>query len=305
LSLTKHIGAVIVIGALLWMTTIAAAQDGIISEADFWRRLELTDVLLKDPSGETIAQVNDLWRDVDRVRLPDGTVIRVNVTWLQSNSDKGVAYLEWVRNRVHAILAFHELRTGTDVHSADKLADLNDVLQQQRFRYEGSPSVKSQPSHEDSRATSGSAELMSPSLAQLLLIAVGLSVAIGLLVYLWRMLQVQPAAADLDADAAPDASQAAEDRAEESKAANDYRMAIRQLYLASLLLLDEQGIIRYDAALTNREHLEQLREQPRLRELMVQAVTIFDRVWYGFAPADEALYRSFREHLEQLRRFGR
>jgi hypothetical protein len=76
------------------------------------------------------------------------------------------------------------------------------------------------------------------------------------------------------------------------------------LYLASLLVLDEQQIIRYDAALTNREHLEQLHERPHVRELMAQVVTIFDRVWYGFAPADETLYRSFRQYLEQLRRFG-
>jgi hypothetical protein len=130
-------------------------------------------------------------------------------------------------------------------------------------------------------------------------------VVIGLLVYLGRMLRVQPAAVDLDTETVPGSSQAAADRAEELKAVSDYRAAIRQLYLASLLALDEQRIIRYDATLTNREHLDQLRDQPHLRELMSQVVSIFDRVWYGFAPADESLYRSFRQYLDQLRQSGR
>jgi hypothetical protein len=285
-----------VLGALLWMTTHAAAQDGIIDEANFWYRLDLTDVLLAESSGETITQVNNLWRDVDRVRLPDGTVIGVNVAWLQVNSDSSPDDLRQVHARVRAILAYHEISLGNDAQSAAQLDALDAIFR----RDEVSQAGESRPR----RDNSSGGKLLAPSTAHMILIAFGVIVVLGLLVYLGRMLQVQPAAVDLDTEVIPASSQAATDKAEELKAVQDYRAAIRQLYLASLLVLDEQGIIRFDAALTNREHLDQLREQPRLRELMTQVVTIFDHVWYGFAPADEALYRSFRHYLDQLRQGG-
>jgi hypothetical protein len=296
LKLKKPIGAIIAVGALLWTTTFATAQDGIISEDDFWYRLTLTDLLLGQPSGETVAQVNDLWRDVDGVRMPDETVIRVDVTWVQLSPDSSTADITQVHDRVRALLTFHERFSEDNTQSADRLAALDDVLQRRVHEEKPGPAE----SDSSSRAVS-----LSPSLAQMVLIAAGLIVVIVLLGYLWGMLQVQPAAVDLSSDSIPSSSQAATVRAEEYQAAHDYRAAIRQLYLASLLVLDEQQIIRYDAALTNREHLEQLHEQPLVHELMAQVVTIFDRVWYGFAPADETLYRAFRQYLEQLRRFGR
>jgi hypothetical protein len=102
LKLKKLLGAIIAVGVLLWTTTFAAAQDGIISEADFWYRLELTDSLLAQLSSEMIPQVNDLWRDVDGVRMPDETVIRVDVTWLQLSPDSRIPDMAQVHDRVRA-----------------------------------------------------------------------------------------------------------------------------------------------------------------------------------------------------------
>jgi hypothetical protein len=296
--LAKRFVALVIIGALLGLTAItAAAQDGTIGEADYWQRLELTASLLGGLSGEVIPQVNNLWYGVDSVRLPDETVIQVDVDWLRLPPASTAADRIRVRDRVRAMLDFHARYSGDHAGAADDLAKLDNLLRQ--------PAPPSSAGSASSSSSSSGGELLSPSLSEAVLILAGVIVVIGLLVYLGRMLRVQPAAVDLDTETVPGSSQAAADRAEELKAVSDYRAAIRQLYLASLLALDEQRIIRYDATLTNREHLDQLRDQPHLRELMSQVVSIFDRVWYGFAPADESLYRSFRQYLDQLRQSGR
>jgi hypothetical protein len=293
LTLAKRFAALVIIGALLGLTAVAAAQDSTISEADYWQRLELTASLLEGLSGAVNPQVNNLWTGVDSVRLPDETVIQIDVDWLRLPQISTAADRVRVRDRVRAMLDFHARYSGANAGAADDLAKLDALLRQPT------------PPPITARTTSSGGESLSPSFFEAVLILVVVIVVIGLLVYLARMLQVQPAAVDLDDEAIPGSSQAAADRAEKLKAVSDYRAAIRQLYLASLLALDEQRIIRYDATLTNREHLDQLRDQPHLRELMSQVVSIFDRVWYGFAPADESLYRSFRQYLDQLRQSGR
>ncbi len=85
-----------------------------------------------------------------------------------------------------------------------------------------------------------------------------------------------------------------------SEASQDYRAAIRYLYLSSLLTLDERGLIRYDRTLTNREHLRQVADNQPLFDLLRPIVNVFDRVWYGFAPVDAALYQDFRQNVERL-----
>jgi hypothetical protein len=297
LTLAKRFAALVIIAALLGLATRAAAQDSTISEADYWQRLELTASLLDGLSGAVTSQVNNLWTGVDSVRLPDETVIQVDVDWLRLPPASTAADRVQVRDRVRAMLDFHARYSGANAGAADDLAKLDNLLRQ--------PTPPSSAASASSSNSGSGGELLSPSFSEAVLILVGVIVVIGLLVYLGRMLQVQPAAVDLDSETVPGSSQTAADRAEELKAVSDYRAAIRQLYLASLLALDEQRIIRFDAALTNREHLDQLRDQPHLRELMSQVVSIFDRVWYGFAPADEALYRSFRQYLDQLRQSGR
>ena len=124
----------------------------------------------------------------------------------------------------------------------------------------------------------------------------------GVLFYLARTLRFQRAALDMPPEPGedPPTSTAAHDLAAESEAAHDYRSAIRYLYLASLLKLDERGLIHYDRTLTNREHVRQITGNPQLVEALQPVVNTFDRVWYGFAPVDEPHYQDFRQHVERL-----
>jgi len=84
-------------------------------------------------------------------------------------------------------------------------------------------------------------------------------------------------------------------------ASGDYRAAIRHLYLSTLLLLDERRALRYDRSLTNREVLAQVAGDEALAERLRPVVEEFDRVWYGFAPVDEAEYEAYQRQIGRVR----
>ncbi len=80
----------------------------------------------------------------------------------------------------------------------------------------------------------------------------------------------------------------------------DYRTAVRYLYLSALLLLEEQGQLRYDRALTNREYLRSLSDRPELKRILSEVVEVFDRVWYGYHELDAEAYQHYVKQIELL-----
>jgi hypothetical protein len=90
-------------------------------------------------------------------------------------------------------------------------------------------------------------------------------------------------------------------RAETLSTQGDYRNAIRYLYLSSLLVLDEQGLMRYDRSRTNREYLRSISSKPELAKPLSDVIDVFDRVWYGFETVDEQTYRSYIRRVDELR----
>lgn len=90
-------------------------------------------------------------------------------------------------------------------------------------------------------------------------------------------------------------------RAEELSTGGDYRTAVRYLYLSSLLLLEERGLLRYDRSLTNREYLRTIAHQPRLTAVLRQVIDVFDRVWYGFQPISKESYEEFARQVDSLK----
>lgn len=90
-------------------------------------------------------------------------------------------------------------------------------------------------------------------------------------------------------------------RAEELSTGGDYRTAVRYLYLSSLLLLEERGLLRYDRSLTNREYLRTITHQPRLTAVLRQVIDVFDRVWYGFQPISKESYEAFARQVDSLK----
>ena len=81
----------------------------------------------------------------------------------------------------------------------------------------------------------------------------------------------------------------------------DLRSAMRQLYLATLLLLDERGILSFDRTLTNREIVGALRPLPELAQALQPVVNAYDPVWYGRKPIDNLQFEDFRQRIEGAR----
>lgn len=80
----------------------------------------------------------------------------------------------------------------------------------------------------------------------------------------------------------------------------DYRNAVRQLYLATLLQLDRQGKIKFDPTLTNREYLHQTSNDPGTTAALAPIVETFDRVWYGFEPITSTEFDAYRTRVEKV-----
>ncbi len=291
---------------LLLFPGVVYSQDLMLDEAKFWTLMQQTDTLLQqalvqpDPSA-IIEQTLELWQGVRHVRLSN-SIIEIDVQWITQPLTSGDSQaLRTLQQRVRALLDYRaSLVPGVNGPS---LSALDEVLQDSRFRYVDitptpiptqMPSIDLQPV----------ANVVSPGLSQVLLVAAGIAVVIAVFLYFARGLQIQPAV--LDDNASPDepaTSATAVDRAAEFAAARDYRSAIRYLYLSSLLLLDERGLIHYDSTLTNREHLRQVHSRPQLYKLLRGIVNVFEDVWYGYAPVDETFYQQYLQHIHQLWQF--
>jgi len=96
-------------------------------------------------------------------------------------------------------------------------------------------------------------------------------------------------------------SKGALQRAQTLSGQGDYRNAIRYLYLSSLLVLDEQGLLRYDRSRTNREYLRSVSSRPELANPLRDVIDVFDRVWYGYESVDQETYQRYVDHVEELR----
>ena len=89
-------------------------------------------------------------------------------------------------------------------------------------------------------------------------------------------------------------------RAEIAEASNDFRGALRFLYLSAILHLQERGVLPYDKSLTNREYLHQAQVNIDLQARLGPAVTVFDEVWYGHKPCDAETVADYRNLLREV-----
>ncbi len=95
-------------------------------------------------------------------------------------------------------------------------------------------------------------------------------------------------------------SSAAIKRAQALSAAGDFRAAVRYLYISSLLLLEERGLLRYNRSLTNREVLRSVANQPSLAAPLKDVVDVFDQVWYGYHSMDEESLKEYAARVNEL-----
>jgi hypothetical protein len=305
----------VVVTVFILTMGVSAVQALEIPVEDFWDRLRLSQTILNRALARPdfqrdvdIRELQTLWRDVTAVRYADGSVINVDVRWLTADvaandTDTLAALLE----RIDTLLA-SQVAGGQPIYQdASALNPLEDILANERFQYpEITPTAVPFRPTPTPRAAPYNPPPVDPGLftaiSRVILIIGAVFLVVAVLYYIARGLRIQPAEAapENDTDDDPETSLHARDLAADSVSHRDYRSAIRYLYLSSLLLLDERGLIHYDRTLTNREHLRQISDHPQLLDVLRPVVNIFENVWYGFMPVDEAMYQQFRQYVEQL-----
>lgn len=82
----------------------------------------------------------------------------------------------------------------------------------------------------------------------------------------------------------------------------DYRAAVRQLYLAALLTLQDRRIVVRDPSLTNREVLAHTPAAHPVHAPLAAVVEVFDDVWYGVHEPDQATFADYRAAVDDLER---
>lgn len=111
------------------------------------------------------------------------------------------------------------------------------------------------------------------------------------------MSEASVAARDSDGSA-PLTVAAARRRASYLAQAGSYREAVRLLYLATLLSLEDRGLLRIDRSLTNREVLASVGRRDAVHARLRPVVDVFETVWYGEREPDRETFERYALAVE-------
>jgi hypothetical protein len=259
---------------------------------------------LEDASARLVATTS--------VRLPGDTTIAVDNGWLRDALRESEPDLPAIAERLGAII--DALAQPPSAAPADARERLRRMLDQPPFKRPDPPQAPAWLRDfadwlvrilERMFEPLGRISPAGGRTAAWAIAVVGGLLLIGVLAYLLRGLRrgmVAGARADEDDPEANLTAKTALDQAGGLARDGNYRTAVRYMYISALLWLDERDILRYDRALTNREYLERVRDNPALRERMAPIVETFDRVWYGHLPIDAESFAAYERQVEDLRR---
>ena len=284
----------------------------------YWQRVaDLRQALLQmdSLSGEEVRrQLDELagaWEKVTMVQFLDGQIMAIDSTRLSAELKADPPDLKHLLALTDALLAAHEKYPRT-VFTAQDVKPLREILARPEFQWNQSRVIET------------------PDWFQKIIDAFfnfieHLAYLIGNIIYYGRvpilmglvilfLFGLYHFSKNLSDSLVREAQLAAEDGSDDlltSKGAmqraqllsnqGDYRNAIRYLYLSSLLVLDERGLMRYDRSRTNREYLRSVASKPRLESPLHNVIDVFDRVWYGYEEVDEKTFQAYAEHVDELR----
>jgi hypothetical protein len=249
------------------------------------------------------------------VQLDDGTLLAVDNRWLREELAKANPDTVLIASRLGALA--DALAQPPNAAPPDALARLRAILDAPPYRRAGAPAEPTMPDWlsaffdwllrmlEALLRPLGMLPAGTGTGIAWLIAGIGLAAVLGVIIYLLAGLRRGIAGDATLAEDDPEANLTARqaiDQAGTLARDGDYRTAVRFLYLGALLRLDERGALRYDRALTNREYVERVRDNPALRAALTPIVETFDRVWYGYAPLDQAAFDAYRASVERLGR---
>lgn len=291
------------------------AQSSIVTLDEYWKiianiRDDLNNAEAEDPAVRPNA-VEQL-AAISEIELPDGRLQAINHSFLISELQNENNSLESLATLLTAYLSS---RQGWPDPSLPQLneAALDEILSQPAFQYSVAEPNFLQRLWQDIRQGVEDFFLrLFPEDSNIRLPLNNLIVIVAtVLVALVLAYALRGVIADFTADAAmsaeeelggePLTAELALQRAQELSTGGDYRTAVRYLYLSSLLLLEERGLLRYDRSLTNREYLRTVAHRPELAAILREVIDVFDRVWYGFQTLTASEYDAYARRVETLR----
>ena len=90
------------------------------------------------------------------------------------------------------------------------------------------------------------------------------------------------------------------DQADRLAGEEDFRTAIRLIYLATLIHLADLEMITLHPAISNRDYVQSLRHEEKMASLFVHLTVRFEEAWYGSLPTSRAEYEDSRESYTAL-----
>lgn len=287
----------------------AQGQDPDVPTYAGWAREALAAAQRSDRIGLEVAGGRLV--AVRAVRLPDGSSVTVDYGWLRDELQRSDPDFRTIASRLGATV--DALAAPASSAPGDAQERLRAILSRPPFA-EPAAAASSwledlidwffrvldaifRPVGDTIGGPAGSALAWTIGIGGgLLLLVVFVYLAVGLR----RNMAAEARAAEDDPEASLTARTAFE-QASDLARGGDNRTAVRYLYLAALLWLDEHGKLRYDRTLTNREYLERVAANPALRARLAPVVETFDRVWYGHDQLDAESFAAYRAQVEELR----
>jgi hypothetical protein len=250
------------------------------------------------------------WEKVTAVEFPNQRVVAVDSSYLVAELRTDPPDLDRLANLLDALLQAHA-QYPQEVFTVQDIEPLQEILARPEFQWDaGQPApgwfqrlldaffdfMERLAFGVQNTAYYGRVPLM---------IGAALLLVLSLLYISRNLSRSLVREAELNAQASEDeallTSKGAFQRAQTLSGQGDYRSAIRYLYLSSLLVLDERGLLRYDRSRTNREYLRSVSAKPQLAAPLRDVIDVFDRVWYGYEAVDEQTYQSYLQHVDELR----
>jgi len=270
---------------------------------------DASDPAAVDAARQALAQIS-------QVRLPNGALIEV--TPLLGPADQPLTRAE-AQARLN--VALHQLEAAASDDAAARLAVLASVLAGPEFshgeslwdrfrRWLDELWNRLSPPRSTDPATAATTSAIGTRIGWALAIA-GAAALLWLLAY-WLRGFLGSFVANAEAnrpvdggDGSPQTPAAARQRASLLARAGNYREAVRNLYLSTLLTLEEHGLVTPDRSLTNRELLDHLDVGHPLRPHLQPVVDTFDAVWYGVQNPDDQTYRAYADSIDELETLAR
>jgi hypothetical protein len=310
-------GAAAVLGLMVPSVLAASQYSSTLQEEEYWELVQLSrDTLASstsDSKNEIKKNLGNLarrWEAVSAVDV-DGQVIPLDHSYLIKLLREEEPDLKVIDGILASMQAEHEKGTQ-GIYSTDDLSSLHTILAQPEFAWaEPIPNPlndwwqKLWDAFNDLLnrmlgripVPGSTSTLIGSVVAAIVLVIVFIFVYRTLFNDFIRETQLDEG----DETSEPLTSEGAFERAQSLSRGGDYRSAVRYLYLSSLLLMDERGILRYDRSKTNREYLRSVSNMPELAKPLGEVIEVFDNVWYGYHSLEEETFKKYSDRVEELK----